>query len=253
MVTTVTTENGSETTVAAKPWYASKVNWVNILSAILFFMESQEITNIVPQAYMDEFASVLGVVNVMLRFFTNGPVTMSAKTANEINRKLGVFLLCLVTLFSSAACAMRGKPVERQIAVYAIQVNDGLRAVGDTAKELHGAKLLTNMQYKAVLERLRLAFMQSSKLADALAAYDKIADTTTASQVKAALDALAVLVPNIMTDVGGGSGAEKIAELVANVNKLLLTIASGVAPSARMTPERELNLWMSLNEPVEAY
>lgn len=244
---TVTTENGSETLVSAKPWYASKVTWVNILSTALFFMESTEVTNIIPAQYMEEFGAVLGLVNLGLRFFTNGPVTMSGSTAREINRKLAVFALCFVTLFTSA-CAMKGKPVERQIAVYGIQVTDGLQAVGNTAKELHSAKVINNEQYKAVLTRLQEAFKQSSRLADALAAYDAAAGPTTASQVKAALDTLAVLVPSVANV--GGPGGEKIAEMISKVNQLLITISTGLSPSAKMEWNNLLKL-VEFNRNVE--
>lgn len=226
-----------ETVVTAKPWYASKVVWFNALSIAIFFLVSDEIKALVPGNFEKVYLSIVGLVNLGLRFLTTGPVVGSSKEANRVNRLIAPIVILMMTMTGFGACAMRGKPVQRVIATYGIQVNDGLRSVGETAKELHGSKVITNEQYREFLKRLDAVFVQSGRLADALAAYDLAAGPTTASQVKAALDSLAVLVPAIGTGLGGGPGVQKLVELVANVNKLLITISSGLAPSARMELE----------------
>jgi hypothetical protein len=225
----------AETTVTAKPWYVSKVLWFNALSVAIFFLASDEIKRLIPSGGEEAYVSLVGLVNLGLRFLTSGPLTGSSETAKVINQKIAPVILIALATFASA-CALRGKPVERQLAIIGIQVNDGLRNVGETAKQLNTSKVLTNEQYLAFLKKLDEAFAQSSRLADALAAYDAAAGPETASQVKAALDALAVLVPGVTSGLGGGPGVQKVVELVANVNKLLITISSGLKPSAQMNP-----------------
>jgi hypothetical protein len=210
--------------MTAKPWYQSKVIWFNLLSGLVLLSGTTEFTSVFPEQYKEEFALFVVVVNMILRVISTGTVvTGSAESARKF---VGTTLIALSVFMTG--CALRGKPPERQIAVYAIQVNDGLRAVGNTAKELQLSKVITLQQYDKVLAQLEKAFEQSSRLADALAAYDLAANETTASQVKAALDALAVLVPSVVAGVAG-PGGEKIAALVAEVNKLVVTIAQNVA------------------------
>jgi hypothetical protein len=230
--------------VVAKPWYVSKVLWFNALSVAIFFLASDEIKRLIPQGGEEAYVSLIGLINLGLRFLTSGPLTGNAETAASINRKVMPMILIGLMTFGNA-CALRGKPVERQLAIVGIQVNDGLRDVGETAKQLHASKALTNEQYMAVLKRLEGAFEQSSRLATALEAYDAAAGPDTASQVKAALDALAVLVPSVASSLGGGPGVQKVVDLVANVNKLLITISAGLAPSARLSPDKleRLHLW----------
>jgi hypothetical protein len=142
-----------------------------------------------------------------------------------------MMLLLAVGLAGSMAvgCALHGKPPERQVAIIALQVTSGVDAVAKTSQELHAAKVLTDDQYKVVLLRLREVYLQTSRLADALKAYDTVASTDAASQVTAALNALAVLVPNLAADLTG-PGGQKIAALVGEVNKLLIAIAQAVRP-----------------------
>lgn len=138
-----------------------------------------------------------------------------------------VLMLSLLTL---TGCALHGKSPQRQIATIGIEVLSGLDATGKAAHDLHESHVLTDQQYEAFLVKLKVVYQQAGRLADALKAYDTSAGTETATQVKAALDALAVLVPNVAADIGGPAAA-KIAELVGNVNKLLLTIAAAMAPT----------------------
>lgn len=74
--------------MTAKPWYLSKMVWFNALSVALFFMESQELINLIPAGYTDEFASLLGLVNLGLRFITSGPLTANAEKAEVLNDKV---------------------------------------------------------------------------------------------------------------------------------------------------------------------
>jgi hypothetical protein len=150
-------------------------------------------------------------------------------------------LLLAVGLGGSMAmgCAMRGKPPERQVAIISLQVISGVDAVAKTSEELHASKVLTDGQYKAVVTRLREVYAQTSRLADALKAYDAVASTDAASQVTAALNALAVLVPNLVSDVTGPAG-QKLAALVGEVNKLLIAIAQAVQPAPAAGGPREL-------------
>jgi hypothetical protein len=74
--------------MTAKAWYLSKVFWFNALSVVLFFMESQELINLIPPGYTDEFASILGLVNLGLRFITSGPLTATTEKAEALNAKV---------------------------------------------------------------------------------------------------------------------------------------------------------------------
>lgn len=93
--------------------------------------------------------------------------------------------------------------------------------------------VITDQQYEAFLVKLKVVYQQAHRLGDALTAYNAAAGPDTASQVKAALDALSVLVPDLVAQVGGPGGA-KIAELVSQVNQLILNIAAGLSPQARL-------------------
>jgi hypothetical protein len=72
----------------AKPWYASKVLWFNALSVALFFLAADEIKRLIPVNGEQIYISLVGLVNLGLRFLTNGPLTGSQDTAKEINSKV---------------------------------------------------------------------------------------------------------------------------------------------------------------------
>jgi hypothetical protein len=208
--------------------------FVEIGMGIAVFLVSSALT--IWQRYKDQ---------IKLMIAARLPAGSSLETVNEAAKtnttplKLMVLLLAVGISGSLAmGCAMRGKPPERQVAIISLQVISGVDAVAKTSQELHASKVLTDEQYKAVVVRLREVYLQTSRLADALKAYDTVASTDAASQVTAALNALAVLVPNLASDLTG-PGGQKIAALVGEVNKLLIAIAQAVRPAttARVTVE----------------
>ena len=147
--------------------------------------------------------------------------------------------VCLVAIMAATlgaiGCALHGKSPQRQIASIGIQVISGLDATTKTAGELRASKVITDAQYETFLVKMKVVYTQASRLADALQAYNANASTDTASQVKAALDALAVLVPQLSSQIGGTAGA-KIADMISQVNQLIINIAAAIAPQARAVP-----------------
>jgi hypothetical protein len=143
--------------------------------------------------------------------------------------------MLMLSLLTLTGCAMHGKSPQRQIASIGVQVISGLDAATKTAGELHASKVITDAQYEAFLVKMKVVYQQASRLGDALQAYNTNASTDTASQVKAALDSLAVLVPQLSSQIGGTAGA-KIAELISQVNQLIINIAAAIAPQARAMP-----------------
>jgi hypothetical protein len=166
------------------------------------------------------------------------PIQRTYQTRTSVFQAFSLLLAIAVVGSLAMGCALRGKPPERQVAIISLQVISGVDAVAKTSQELHASKVLTDDQYKAVVTRLREVYLQTSRLADALKAYDQVASTDTASQITAALNALAVLVPNLVADVTG-PGGQKLAALVGEVNKLLIAIAQAVrpVPTARVNVE----------------
>lgn len=63
---------------ASKPFWQSKTFIINVLSLVVILLESQEWTNLVPQGVEDVSVTILAGVNLVLRYLTTKPVTMTA-------------------------------------------------------------------------------------------------------------------------------------------------------------------------------
>lgn len=72
----------------AKAWYTSKVLWFNALSVALFFLAADEIKRLIPANGEQIYVSIVGLVNLGLRFLTSGPLTGNTDTAKEMNSKV---------------------------------------------------------------------------------------------------------------------------------------------------------------------
>lgn len=58
----------------SKPIYQSKTFWVNVVGLIILVLQYFGAVNWVPQA---DLAGLLGVLNIILRFFTTTAVTLT--------------------------------------------------------------------------------------------------------------------------------------------------------------------------------
>lgn len=64
----------------AKPWYKSKTIWANVIVvavAIGIYLQSQP--GVIPEQYAVYFAAFLGALNIVLRFLSDGTVTLRGK------------------------------------------------------------------------------------------------------------------------------------------------------------------------------
>jgi hypothetical protein len=61
--------------VDKKPWYASKLIWLNILFGIVAVIEAVKDLPFLPPETMQILTVALTVANVILRLFTHQPVT----------------------------------------------------------------------------------------------------------------------------------------------------------------------------------
>lgn len=224
--------------VVAKAWYWSKTIWANVLGGAVLVVSSTEFMNVVPSTWVEEIALAIVVMNLILRGITSGSITVSEEGARLKNA--AVLFLCASLAFLPACSLRSGKSVERTVAIYGLQALQGMESANATAKELHGLKVITNEQYKVYLENSRKAFVAARTLAEALEAYDKAATEDAASKVRGALDALAVVVPGVTLGLTGEAGT-KIVATIAEVNKLIVTIAQAVRPPvARPAPPAAL-------------
>jgi len=69
----------------AKPWYKSKTIWANVIVivvAIGLYLQTQP--GVIPDQYAVYFAAFLGVLNIILRFLSDQPITLTKKKADEI-------------------------------------------------------------------------------------------------------------------------------------------------------------------------
>lgn len=60
----------------AKPWYLSKVLWVNALTMLLTLVGTLQ--DVLPKDWLPYIPAVLAGVNMVLRFLTTQPVSASA-------------------------------------------------------------------------------------------------------------------------------------------------------------------------------
>ncbi len=77
----------------AKPWYQSKTIWFNILTTGLAILSLTEFGAIVPASWAKYIAFIMAAGNVLLRFISDGPVTISAAAARRLN---GIMLACVL-------------------------------------------------------------------------------------------------------------------------------------------------------------
>jgi hypothetical protein len=63
--------------VATKSLFASKTVWVNVISAVVMFLEGQEFLNVIPDTWEALLAALVFGLNIILRFITTQPVTIS--------------------------------------------------------------------------------------------------------------------------------------------------------------------------------
>lgn len=59
-----------------KKWYESKTVWVNILVALIAFLESSQGAGL-PYLTPEAWAMIIAVLNIFLRFVTNQPIEKS--------------------------------------------------------------------------------------------------------------------------------------------------------------------------------
>ena len=63
----------------SKPWWQSKTVWLNIIAAIVSI--GSALNTVVPQSWLPVIGLVVGIANIVLRFFTSGtPITLSSAT-----------------------------------------------------------------------------------------------------------------------------------------------------------------------------
>lgn len=67
----------------AKTIFASKTFWLNILGALIYLLGGDYIHSLIPPDY---YATLMMLLNILNRFLTNGPVTITPKAANKLNR-----------------------------------------------------------------------------------------------------------------------------------------------------------------------
>lgn len=66
-----------------KPFWQSKIFWVNALSALAMFLEGSEFTNVVPSQYHAYVATAVFGLNVILRFVTTSAVSFASQPEKE--------------------------------------------------------------------------------------------------------------------------------------------------------------------------
>ncbi len=63
----------------AKPFWASRTIWANVLMVAGVVLESTGVTNVLnPETQELALGAILGVVNLVLRFLTKEPITVTA-------------------------------------------------------------------------------------------------------------------------------------------------------------------------------
>lgn len=58
------------TIVTPKPWYTSKIIWVNLISIVAEALESHALGTLTAE----DRVYILGAINIILRFFTSAPI-----------------------------------------------------------------------------------------------------------------------------------------------------------------------------------
>lgn len=61
-------------TVDVKSWYSSKTVIVAIITIVLGVLAMPEVSQLIPQEYLGIILSVVGVLNLILRFLTSQPI-----------------------------------------------------------------------------------------------------------------------------------------------------------------------------------
>ena len=61
----------------AKPWWESKTVWVNVLSVLVLALNSTDVISIFPPSWTPRLAGLLALANIVLRFVSSQPVTLT--------------------------------------------------------------------------------------------------------------------------------------------------------------------------------
>lgn len=66
-----------------KSIFASKTFWVNAVAAVVALLESQDVLTWIPDAYETTIASVVFAINIVLRYITTQPVSITAPVSTS--------------------------------------------------------------------------------------------------------------------------------------------------------------------------
>lgn len=172
-------------------------------------------------------------------------------------KRLTAIVLSVVALVGCSRANPNLSP-ERKVALYGTQVASYLKEAKAVADTLYAANTLPKDAYTRVLETLLKVNKAGDDLGTALLVYDAatddIARADAVKQVDAALATLNVLLPTVLSDVTGADGRAKVARIITDVQRLILTITRMTAPTSaklEFDVEAPRDHWL-FNTPVEA-
>jgi hypothetical protein len=163
------------------------------------------------------------------------PEIMTAKKVPETKTTLGI-LIAIGMSAMMVGCAGNGGPQispERRVALYGIQVSKYLAEVKTSADNMFKEQVLPEPQYRVVLQGLVKANAAGEKLGVALAAYDAATGDRKdiVNQIDAALITLSAALPDLVPFGVTDAARLRLNKGVAEVQRLMLTIARFTAPT----------------------
>lgn len=224
-----------------KPWYQSKVLWINIFSGLAAFLEGQQFTNVIPDYAQPYAAMAVFALNIVLRYIT----TTEIKSIMGNPSSTGKLPMWIVAVIGSAAilsgCATK-KP--------AVLVGQAGVITVDTINQVSDAVIALNLPRDKELKIQRALLAANGKLApvpDLILAIDNAtkageAATTQVDKALAYLAEGAKYLDSVRGDLNAVPTAAAVMALVLKIQNAVTDVQAALervkapVPSASAEP-----------------
>jgi len=211
-----------------KSIWTSKTFWVNVISGMVMFLQGQEVITLIPPKYVPYEAAAVFGLNIILRYITTQPVTLSSPN------RLSIVLLA-ITLGTTTLTGCAGNfhhlasQANDKLATATEQVQLGFEAAHtrDCHPETPGLQpCVSDVDYRAAQTKFSQVADGGIAISNALDAGD---NTSVRMQANAVVNLLSDLLKNDVLKLPAG---EKLVAVSALTAARTVLAALGPAPTA---------------------